>query len=142
MNVISLILAIIAIGISVCSFFFKKEGPKGETGPKGDKGEKGERGERGMRGFTGETGPKGEKGEKGETGPKGDRGLQGTKGKDGRDGISVIKDEKDLSSDEIVKLLSNLSEIKLPNTKIVASSFYEKKDIENDMYDITDFYNF
>lgn len=136
MNVISLILAIIAIGISVCSFFFKKEGPKGETGPKGDKGE---RGERGMRGFIGETGPKGDKGDKGEIGPK---------GLNGKDAI--------LNSDELLFLLSNMTEINLPNTKIIAKTFNESKQENNDVYDaydkydtldyynnsITDFYNF
>ena len=109
MNVISLILAIIAIGISVCSFFFKKEGPKGD------------------------------KGDKGEIGPK---------GLNGKDAI--------LNSDELLFLLSNMTEINLPNTKIIAKTFNESKQENNDVYDaydkydtldyynnsITDFYNF
>ena len=125
LSIISLVLSLVAIGVCAYLFLNPKVGPQGEQGPKGDKGDKGNdglqgaRGERGMRGLQGErgeVGPQGERGEKGETGEN---------GKDGKDGISVIKEAGDVSGDDIVKVLSNMSIVSLPNTVIKAKAIYE-----------------
>ncbi len=123
MSIISLVLAIIAFGLSIYAVIVRKEGPQG---PQGAKGPQGERGAKGPKGDKGEQGPQGERGLQGDKGPKGDNGV------DGKDGISVIKNEGDISSEDLIKILSNLQSIELPNTKIEAHSFYSteaKKDV-------------
>lgn len=132
MNVISLILAILAFGLSLFAVIYKKEGPQGPKGEKGDKGDEGDRGPKGT---------KGDKGDKGEEGPKGERGKDGRDGQNGKDGISVIKNEGDITAEDIIKLLASVSVINLPNTEIHASNgFYQDKGKEvND--NVTDFYD-
>lgn len=135
MSIISLVIAIIACCLSIYAVIARKEGPQGlqgERGPKGEQGPQGERGPKGSKGDKGEQGPQGERGPQGEKGPKGDDGHDGKNGVDGKDGISVIKNDGDISSEDLIKILSNLQSIKLPNTKIEAHSFYSteaKKDV-------------
>lgn len=64
-------------------------------------------------------------GQQGEMGPQG---PQGEKGEDGKDGVSVIKETPDLTGEDIVKLLSHMRTINLPNTEIhAANGFYQDK---------------
>ena len=129
MNIIGLVLAIFAFGLSLFSIFYKKEGPQGPKGDKGDKGEIGPQGPKGDKGDEGNRGPKGakgDKGDKGDEGPKGERGKDGRDGQNGKDGISVIKNAGDISAEEIIKILTSVSVINLPNTEIhAAKGFFQ-----------------
>jgi len=75
MQIVSLIIAVIALAIAICSFIFRKPGPQGPIGPKGP------------RGIAGEDGHDGEN------------------GKDGKPGEIQIVLAKDLTEDEIKALL-------------------------------------
>ena len=67
-------------------------------------------------------------GPQGEMGPQGPQGEKGEDGKDGKDGVSVIKETPDLTGEDIVKLLSHMRIINLPNTEIhAANGFYQDK---------------
>lgn len=132
LTVISLVVALVAVIFSAMTYVkggpqgeMGPQGPQGEMGPQGPQGEKGERGERGPKGKQGETGPQGPQGEMGPQGPQGEKGEDG---KDGKDGVSVIKETPDLTGEDIVKLLSHMRTINLPNTEIhAANGFYQDK---------------
>ena len=114
LSIVSLGFAILAIGLSICTFVLRKEGPQG---PKGEKGEKGERGE---------CGPKGEKGEQG---PKGD---DGTPGKDGKDGATIIKEVGDISRDDIMNVITENGKIDFGDAVIGAKRFYGSEGLYQD----------
>ena len=126
MNVLCFILSVVAVVISVLTYFLIKKklnnftinvdlsdyynketidillednrGPQGPSGPVGPQGSKGERGEKGAQG------------------PQGEKGI---------DGI-VTKGNDVITSEDIMKLLKELPEIKLENTKITADGFYQE----------------
>lgn len=50
LSIVSLVIAILAIGLSICTFVLRKEGPQG---PKGEKGEQGPKGDDGAPGKDG-----------------------------------------------------------------------------------------
>jgi hypothetical protein len=117
--VVSLIFAVAAMGLSV--FALLKGGPQGKerpVGPQGPKGEKGAKGPQGERGDKGDVGPQGPVGPQGEKGVDGKNGRDGKDGVNGRDGVSVIKETGDLTGEDIVRLLSSMKEINIPNTTI------------------------
>lgn len=128
-NIVSFILSLFAFGLSITALVFKKEGPqgpkgdKGEPGDKGEVGPQGEKGERGLKGSKGDVGPQGEKGEPGKDGKDG---VDGKPGKDGKDGASIIKEVGDLSAEDIVKTLSSVEKLDIPNTVINAKTVYAK----------------
>jgi hypothetical protein len=128
-SIVSFILALLAFGLSIAALVIKKEGPQGPKGEKGDKGEpgemgpQGEKGERGLKGSKGEMGPQGEKGEPGKDGKDG---ADGKPGKDGKNGASIIKEVGDLSAEDIVKTLSTVEKLDIPNTVINAKIVYAK----------------
>lgn len=131
MAVIALIISILALGCGIFSLVFKRVGPQGERGamgPQGPQGIQGPKGEKGEKGEKGKDGKNGKDGAVGAQGPKGEDGAQGPKGENGRDGISVIKDGGDISGEEIVRLLSELSVIDLgKGTVIKCDGYYDVK---------------
>ena len=98
MVIACLVISILALACSIFSIFFKKVGPQGPQGIKGDKGE------------TGVQGPQGEKGEKGDK---------------GEDGVSVLKEDGDITGEDIVKLLSQMDVINLGKAHIKCDGFYD-----------------
>lgn len=101
MVIACLVISILALACSIFSILFKKVGPQGPQGEKGEKGDKGE---------TGVQGPQGEKGEKGE---------------DGKDGVSVLKEDGDITGEDIIKLLSQMDVIDLGKAHIKCDGFYD-----------------
>lgn len=124
LSIVSLVIAILAIGLSICTFVLRKEGPQGPKGDKGDKGEKGERGERGITGKDGEKGERGERGPKGEKGEQGPKGDDGAPGKDGKDGATIIKEVGDISRDDIMNVITENGKIDLGDAVVGAKRFY------------------
>lgn len=132
LSIVSLVIAILAIGLSICTFVLRKEGPQG---PKGEKGDKGERGERGEKGIAGKDGKDGEKGERGERGPKGEKGEQGPKGDDGtpgKDGATIIKEVGDISRDDIMNVITENGKIDFGDAVIGAKRFYGSEGLYQD----------
>ena len=132
LSIVSLVIAILAIGLSICTFVLRKEGPQG---PKGDKGDKGEKGERGERGIAGKDGKDGEKGECGERGPKGEKGEQGPKGDDGtpgKDGATIIKEVGDISRDDIMNVITENGKIDFGDAVVGAKRFYGSEGLYQD----------
>ena len=132
LSIVSLVIAILAIGLSICTFVLRKEGPQG---PKGEKGEQGERGERGIAGKDGKDGKDGEKGERGERGPKGEKGEQGPKGDDGapgKDGASIIKEVGDISRDDIINVITENGKIDFGDAVVGAKRFYGSEGLYQD----------
>ena len=126
--VVSLIFAVAAMSLSV--FVFLKGGPQGKEGPVGPQGPKGEKGAKGPQGEKGDKGDKGDVGPQGPVGPQGDKGADGKNGrdgKDGKDGVSVIKETGDLTGEDIVRLLSSMEEINIPNTTIRVFKAYAEE---------------
>lgn len=126
--VISLIFAVAAMSLSV--FVLLKGGPQGKEGPVGPQGPKGEKGAKGPQGEKGDKGDKGDVGPQGPVGPQGDKGADGKNGrdgKDGKDGVSVIKETGDLTGEDIVRLLSSMEEINIPNTTIRVFKAYAEE---------------
>ena len=122
-SIVNFILALLAFGLSIAALVIKKEGPQGPKGDKGEPGEvgpQGEKGERGLKGSKGDVGPQGEKGEPGKDG------KDGADGKPGKDGVSIIKEVGDLSAEDIVKTLSTVEKLDIPNTVINAKTVYAK----------------
>lgn len=135
LSIVSLVIAILAIGLGICTFVLRKEGPQG---PKGDKGDKGEKGPKGDDGAPGKDGKDGEKGERGERGPKGDKGEQGPKGddgtpgKDGKDGATVIKEVGDISRDDIMNVITENGKIDFGDAVVGAKRFYGSEGLYQD----------
>lgn len=132
LSIVSLVIAILAIGLSICTFVLRKEGPQGPKGDKGDKGEKGERGERGITGKDGEKGERGERGPKGEKGEQGPKGDDGAPGKDGKDGATIIKEVGDISRDDIMNVITENGKIDLGDAVVGAKRFYGSEGLYQD----------
>lgn len=109
MQIVTLIIAVLALATSICAMVFRKPGPQGPEGPIGPRGIPGEDGHDGIQG------PKGDKGDPGVPGPKGDPGES-----------FIIGDASKMDKDSLIKVLKEGKDEIEFGCDITATKFYQE----------------
>lgn len=112
MQLITLIIAVLAMTLSICALIFRKPGPEGPQGPIG------------LRGIPGEDGHDGDRGPKGDKGDKGDPGIPGPKGDSGESFIVVNTSQID--KELLLKILKEGKDEIDFRCNVKATKFYEE----------------